>query len=274
MLGIMSIYYLRSRDPIGKKAIERMIDRLAELAVDRGHYAYFPNGYFMPTSRIAPDTEMPTGLMAEEIGGRAIQGLALAYKATGYESARDLGQKLVNYLRHRRQYYDEDGRFLWDPEARKRFQKGAGNRERGGHFHAHTLGLLSMLDFALATDDRELISYVKGAYEWAKSPETHCSALVGFFPEWIDSEYQTCESCEIADMIAIALKLTVAGTGDYLDDVDRWVRNHFVESQLKETDWIYEAARDLPETPAAFNESIDRVPERSVGAFAGWSPRK
>jgi hypothetical protein len=72
-------------------------------------------------------------------------------------------------------------------------------------------------------------------------------------------------------MVAIALKLTLAGAGDYWDDVDRWTRNHFSESQITDPAWIYRVADRLPPTPVAFNETGDHVPERSVGAFAGWS---
>ena len=59
-----------------KAEIEKMITRLNEIAVDRGDYAYFPAGSFLPGGRYGADAPMPTGIMAEELSGRIIQGLA------------------------------------------------------------------------------------------------------------------------------------------------------------------------------------------------------
>jgi hypothetical protein len=72
-------------------------------------------------------------------------------------------------------------------------------------------------------------------------------------------------------MIQIALKLTDAGVGDYWDDVDRWTRNQFAENQLTSTDWVYRMAERYPRQPVPPYNSGDHVPERNLGAFAGWA---
>jgi len=64
---------------------------------------------------------------------------------------------------------------------------------------------------------------VRKSYEWAR---VHGSLLTGVFPTVIYSYrdmlvppyYDEFEICELADMIALALKLTDAGAGDYWDD--------------------------------------------------------
>jgi hypothetical protein len=81
-------------------------------------------------------------------------------------------------------------------------------------------------------------------------------------------------------MIALALKLTEAGVGDYWDDADRWIRNMFVEGQLTRADWIdrvhlsgMEETREVDVLPSQVNtlyQTTDRVAERNLGAFAGW----
>ena len=81
-------------------------------------------------------------------------------------------------------------------------------------------------------------------------------------------------------MIALGLKLTDNGLGDYWDDVDRWVRNMFAEGQLTRSEWIshlHLAAdpdktdeADVPESLIGFNETTERVGERNIGAFAGY----
>jgi hypothetical protein len=113
-----------------------------------------------------------------------------------------------------------------------------------------------------------MIEFVRSGYEWAKA---NSSPLIGFFPEIFIPDYPRCESCPIADMVALALKLSVAGAGDYWDDADRWTRNHFSESQLTSADWVYRLAERSPRKPVAWNETGDHVPERSIGSFAGWS---
>jgi hypothetical protein len=125
-----------------------------------------------------------------------------------------------------------------------------------------------MLEYGLSVNDRELMEFVRKSYEWAK---TQGSSLVGFFPEFIEENYPSSEICEVADMIALALKLTEAGIGDYLDDADRWVRNQFAENQLTKTDWVYRIPRLTRRCPPSPNETDDRVAERNLGAFAGWS---
>ena len=97
------------------------------------------------------------------------------------------------------------------------------------------------------------------------------SPLIGWFTEWYLADYPSCECCTVVDMIALAVNLSVAGAGDYWDDVDRWVRNDFAEQQLTSVDWIYRMASTLPPKPVARNETAERAPERNVGAFAGWS---
>ncbi len=70
------------------------------------------------------------------------------------------------------------------------------------------------------------------------------------------------------------------GAGDYWDDVDRWIRNQFAEGQLLRSDWLYElanhdliAARHINLPPSLIYETyetVERVPERNIGAFADW----
>jgi len=110
--------------------------------------------------------------------------------------------------------------------------------------------------------------------------------LVGFFPEWLDykggayGEGQvSSEICEVADMIASALKLSLLGD-DRWDDVDRWVRNQFAECQLTDTSWLTDGHlervdRSLEPLPGAGCSgpeygTTDRVLERAVGSFSGW----
>ena len=101
------------------------------------------------------------------------------------------------------------------------------------------------------------------------------------FPEHVNSDrLEHSELCEVADMIALALKLSVLNIGDYWDDADRWIRNMFAEGQLTRCDWIgrfalmgYEETREADVRDSILHQeyqTTDRVPERNLGAFAGW----
>ena len=258
-IGVMTLYYLRDRNPMWNQIICRMIDRWSELAIYRDDYCYYPVALFVPNSKIDPHFEPPTGMLAAESGHRLIQGLAQYYRVSGYEPARILAAKLCNYVRYHAACYDSQGRFInQDP---KKIQ---------GHFHSHTFGLLSMLEYALAADDRELAEFVKESYEWARNSTYGCP-LTGWYPEAVAATHPYCEGCCMADMIALALKLTGAGVGDYWDDVDRWVRNQFAEGQFTETRWVNGIAQELKPSPVGYNETADHAAERSIGAFSGYT---
>jgi hypothetical protein len=287
-IATMTVYYLRDRNPVWKSTIERMIDRMSEIATLQGDYAFFPAGAYEPNVRFSDGGYLaaPLGFLAIDHGeGRLIQGLAQYYRASGYESARKLAEKLVNFLRSHSDYYDSQGRFLTsafeirylDPKWYLKYSQDYGGDVRleqlkdlrlGGHFHNHTIGLLGVLEYAVVVRDHELLEWCKQSFEWARSQG---SPLVGFFPEFIVPGYPSCESCGVADMISLAAKLTDAGLGDYWDDIDRWMRNQFAENQLTDAEWISFFSGTLAKQPVAFNETSEDVAHRNLGGYAGWA---
>jgi len=274
LIRIMTVYYLRDNNPVWKDTVERMIQRLRVLAVDREDFCYIPSGGFEVNARCGPTAVMPTGVEAIEGGNiRLIQGLAKYYEVTGYAPARELAAKLVRYARKASQCYDPEGRFLFSPLEKQWMKERSFDVDGvrfGGHFHSRTLGLLNILDYATTMKDHEQMEVARSGFEWAK---TQGSSLVGFFPEFIigGDRYPSCESCEVGDMITLAVKLSVAGAGDYWDDVDRWVRNQFAENQLTKSDWIYSMAQSMEKRPLEYYETDEGVGERNIGAFAGWA---
>lgn len=287
-IAAMIIYHSRDRNPMWRQTVEQMIQGMSALASDEGDYSFFPAGAFEPHRRFASlsagEQVMPVGYLSLDAGNvRVIQGLAQYHRLTGYEPARALADKLVRFIRFHADAFDAEGRFrfsafeknacTWLP---KYSQEHGGQvtleeikgQSLGGHFHAHTIGILSVMEYAMTVGDRELLEWCKSSYEWAR---TQGSSLVGFFPEMIAPGYPSCESCEVADMIGIAAKLTEAGVGDYWDDIDRWSRNQFAENQLTQGDWIYQLAETLPKRPVAYNETADQLVKRNLGGFAGWA---
>ncbi|MGH9162734.1 MAG: hypothetical protein ACRD2X_22430 [Vicinamibacteraceae bacterium] len=259
IISTMTLLHERDRDPMWRRAAEQMIRKWADLAVHRDDFSYYPVAIFVPGSKVGSDVQPPTGLLAAESGYRLIQGLAHYYRAAGYEPARDLAGRLSNYVRHHAKFFDANGRFIDrdHPEPR-------------GHFHGHTLALLSMLEYAVVAQDKDLIDFVRRSYEWARD-DAFGNPLIGWFPESVRRDFPVSELCCEADMVALAVKLSEAGAGDYWDDADRYLRNNFAEGQLTRVDWVYRVARSLPRTTVAPNETADRPAERSLGAFSGYT---
>jgi hypothetical protein len=281
-IGAMTLY--RLRDPSGPwdGEIRRIVDGLRAAAIDRGDYAYFPQGELYPDQPRAREAAMPVGIWSSLVGW-TIQGLAQYHRVSGYEPAVDLAAKLARYLVFHGRYYGRDGEFLpnfaGEDGGRVPYREGVPGFEPGTvawkeyiHFQHHMVPMLGTLDHALAVGDRELAEFVRRAFEWARGKG---NPLVGHFPENIDRpDLQTSELCEVAAMVGLALKLSAAGLGDYWDDADRWIRNQFAEGQLRRADWAYRLGEKGPTMPGpGFDPAVhccDRVPERNLGAFAGW----
>jgi hypothetical protein len=221
---------------------------------------------------------MPTDFWAEEWNGRVIEGLSLCYKSTGYEPALQLAAKMARVIRVHSRNFDPEGRWLIGEAFKKAWGKsfidyGIENLTVGGGSANHTLLLLALLEYAVVAKDRDTMEFVRKSFDWAKNPNSPygVSQLVGWFPEIYLPGYPTCEGCAVGVMISLALKMSRAGVHDYWDDADRWIRNHFAESQLTSPELIQRIANRSPSRPVAWNETADHVAERNVGAFAGWS---
>lgn len=282
-IGAMTAYLLRDPEGPWDEAIQRIVQGLWSIAIDKGDYAYFPQGEFYPGQPRVREAAMPVGIWSSLVGW-TIQGLAQYHRISGYEPAVNLAGKLARYLSYHGRYYGpkgeflpnyagEDGGRLPEKDGVPGFDPGPAEWKGYIHFQHHMVPLLGTLDHALAVGDRELAEFVRQAFEWGR---TKGNTLVGYFPENIDRihDLQTSELCEVAGMIGLALKLSAAGLGDYWDDADRWIRNQFAEGQLLRCDWAYRAGANGPIMPDATFDPVvqccDRVPERNVGAFAGW----
>ncbi len=252
MLLAMTLWYQRDSNPFWRRQIDRMIARFRELAVDKGEYAFFPRPFIHP-GFLTPG-EVPN-LTASAVSSHpthmgAIHGLSRYYRLVGYEPALQLAGKLSRYMRDHSGHYDEEGR--------------APNQ----HFHCSTYTLLAMLEYAALAADQDMLEFVRKSYEWHR---TVGSSLVGFFPEALRNDYLTSESCEIANMIDLAVRMSQLEVGDYWDDADRYLRNQFAENQLTSGEWMQRISEQSARMPVTYRDSTDDVVARNLGAFAGWS---
>ncbi|NQT91372.1 MAG: glycoside hydrolase family 127 protein [Lentisphaerae bacterium] len=262
LLSVMTLYHLRDGGSLWTDTAKRVADGLADLAVDRGSYAYFSPTPIMAFPGHTEDhwrTRLP---MRTQAVSRIQLGLMHLYRETGHEPALDLAKKLINYSVEEIKYWDDDGTFTADyPDL----------QPTAAHFHQHVYGLQCLAEYTLLTGDDRYRELIHNGYAYGKA---HGNTVLGYFPEWVRTDRsEASEMCEVGDMIALALEMTELGMGDYWDDVDRWIRNVFAECQLSaaQADYMAQRVAELPVSTydPAF-QTVDRVLERNVGAFAGW----
>jgi hypothetical protein len=91
-----------------------------------------------------------------------------------------------------------------------------------GHFTCHTHYLIYLLDYAIATHDDWLKQFVREAYDYQRAGGV--SRMGWHWPGAQEGDFTVFQ-------IALGVRLSDAGLGDYWDDVDALVRNRLVEQQ-------------------------------------------
>ena len=208
---------------------------------------------------------------------------ALWHRLTGSEAALDLAGRLARYCLQPRFWGG-----LPDPDrdhARKRglgshiaarlpdpaFVAGPSSDTAYSHFHARATVLRGLLEYARAAGDQRVMEFVRRSFEFSLGQGIARIGWINCFP----AATNTMEGCALGDLVALAIRLTDTGQGDWWDDVDAIVRNHLVEGQLVDPYLLRRAAEaSAGKEPPAFRTGEachDRVIERSLGIYAGLS---
>jgi len=253
-----------SPEPAWEGRMQRLAAALGRVAIDRKDYAYFPvNKGVGEIFSYTPDGWAETAEPDDGSFGvpmyycAVIRALAGWYAMSGDREALTLAGKLSNFVRKP---------FVWTPPRSIPGIDGPQHGHGAGHFHAHAAALRGLLAYAIAVEDPNLMGFVRDGYEWLS---TFGVRRVGWFPENM-APRQHCETCCIADMVPLAIRLSEIGMGDYWDDVDRFVRNQLVEQQLTRQDYLEQLSRQSPARPVRPpRETADRVIERNMGGFVG-----
>ena len=280
-LRTMSRYAARDGGQLWNDRIRRVVDGLAALAIDAGEYAYFWPGILWaakdPPANVRPNYHF----VSVEISQIPF-GLTCAYRQTGHKPALALAGKLLAFFRQA--FFLPDGAF--QTTQRNAFRS---------HVHGHARGLVALADYAMLTDNQEMLAFVLKSYQWCRQ---RAEPLTGFFPTLVEcpkwagptipgdvdpgehrdytreEPFRVCEVAGLADMIGVALLLSESGVADCWDDVDRWVRNMVATSQLLQTDWVYQLPGAIGEKSAITEprtrrglSTTDRVPERNLGSW-------
>jgi len=273
--------------------IRELAEGLRRIAVFRDDYAYYPDGGFgepfnyprsgwLRTDEPKGETEGGEGSVVC-YQGHQIQALARWYAASGDPAALDLAGRLTRFCmlskfwggvpdtEHKAEgLVGHVAALLPDPAC-------VAGHEQGhwySHFHARAIALRGMLEYARVANDMRVLEFVRRSYEYTMTLGLPRIGWVDCYPAAINMV----EGCALGDLVALGVRLTDAGLGDYWDDVDALVRNHLVEQQLTRADLLEQiAARspelkpgEVPTTPGRTYTGPDVI-ARSLGNYAGHS---
>ena len=179
--------------------------------------------------------------------GFIVKSLMTWVRLTGSKPALEQAGKLV------RSCFDENPLFTPDNTFR-----------HGGHMHGNLRTLVGAADYALYVKDPVLFTRVDALYRYVRSTGTR----FGFLPEVIGrkGDIISCESCALMDFAGLAVTLANNGHPEYWGDVERLVRNQFVESQVLDVSWLKPG--DRPDTGQF---TCRDVGGRLAGAYSGWT---
>ena len=285
--------YKATADESWREHARRLAERMLELIVTKGDYAYIPylglgNDFSYPRKSGWTHTKEPVhaqeGAEAAAICSLAmpIRGFVPWYKLTGDERFLEMARKLARFCLLPR---------WWGAPQDIEPLAGAQHGHFWGHWHAYSSALLSLLEYAAAADDFVAKQFVRDSYEFTRQVGIH---RLGVFPSshpvTARPGVPVTEGCSAADMVMLAIGMTDAGLGDYWDDVEQTTRNVLVEMQAssrEEMERVSMAGRHRPiNSPwgdpgdgrfrgrhgvIPGQESVDRVIERTVGGFGAMA---
>ncbi|MEE2884919.1 MAG: hypothetical protein VX701_04410 [Chloroflexota bacterium] len=261
------------KNPIWETIALKKIDRIMSLTKQQDDFLYlwrgrYWNGDIPPVHHSEPKGNLQNGSLLDRYSNPAMSiiysvgatgyGASLIYRITGYEPALRLSQGLARWAL-RRVFTNPDGR--WNIY----------------HFHHSLFAIMAMCQYGYTNSDDEVLDRVHACYNWARLMG---DPLIGYYTEWMpgsdlylsSGQGNSVETCEVADMIFLGLYMTKTGLGDYWDDVDRWTRNMFAESQFLDSGFH----DNIPDS-YLHNDAVHRpyqdtslILEKSVGSFWGW----
>jgi hypothetical protein len=274
--------------------IRELVHGLARIAVRQDDYAYYPEkgGWGEPcayprsgwlnTEEAQSETDGGEGSITA-YHGHQIYGAMQWYAASGDATALDLAARLSRYVMKSKFWGGVPGPF--DPNAHigligtylpdPPYTAGAELGHWFSHFHARAIPLRGLLEFGRTAGDDRVLEFVRRSYEFTLTQGIARLGWVNCWPRSRDHD-NLCEACALGDLVAMGIRLSDAGLGDYWDDVDACVRNQLVEQQVTDAAALERiaAASSNPswqETGPAFPNKLnyDNTIARTLGVFFG-----
>ena len=265
MILAMDAWYQRDHDQVWLDRMHHMATGLGKIAIHKEDYAFYPLGgigmefMYLKYSGYA-DSKEPSGEHEGAEGstlnyhGHQIRALSQWYLRSGDKDALNLAGSLSRFVMKPK---------LWGAQQDSKWITGTDHAHYDGHQHGTTLALRGLLAYGHAANDQEVIQFVRDGYHYARSRGI---GRIGCFGDY--SWRVSTETCSVADMIALAIKLSDYGAGDYWDDVDDYARNRLAEIQVLDTERIKAIGRAAASDPDAY-----KAFETPTNPSVPWSPR-
>ena len=266
-------------DPKWDALIEGIARGLDKIAIYKDDYAYYPDGghscqFAYPKSGWLR-TDEPTGETLSVEGsvldsmGHPIYALSRWFQMSGDKKALELARKITNFVLLPK---------MWGGLAEEIGVDGS----QQGHFHSHMHGHMSclrgILFYGMVAHDSRVIEFVRRSYEGLRR---YMIPRIGWLgPNGVGDGGVAMEACGLADLIALGIRLSDAGVGDYWDDVDAVVRNMLVEQQLTDVAKLRAVATACGWNGESGDDSLDSkskgvcykdMPDRMLGIFHSFS---
>ena len=239
-------------------------NKLAAIGIYKEDYVYFPTTpgygdmYSYPKSgwkiteipRQGPQAGIgPAFGIPMYLGGTILPLVRLAER-THDEKTLELAVKLTRFLMRPES--------AWLPSLYSRGVNPGEHGEYQGQTHAHIMALRGILACGLATNNTTMKNFAREGYEFSRNMGI---VRLGWFQEEVGKHSH--ETCALADMISLALHLSLSGLGDYWEDVDGFVRNHLTEGR-------YVSLEKLEALNSGLTADDGRWLERAIGTYTGW----
>ena len=206
----------------------------------------FPNDVYLKEGGF--DLTRHTGRGEQPIrNATSLQALVRRYELKGDETALDLAKGMANYVLGVSRYFNYKMEFF-------------------GHVHSAVWFACGIVKLGRLTGEEEYIKKGKAIYDYVRS----ISSSFGWVPEyaqWHPMEEEHCETCCIRDMIICADELIKCGYKEYWNDMNLFIRNQFIENQVKYTDYVV-CDNTKPDEDGITYHDIDK---RMKGGFTGGS---
>ena len=243
-LTLSTLVTLMQDDQDGKaeELVRKSIKTLNEIGVAKDNSLWFPDFNYYNDGWHEKSITGP----GRDHYMMMVRPLIQYYKLTGYKESFNLAEKIINGVLKHSKYIMDDGTF-------------------NGHVHGHLCFLSGVTDYASVSGNEALLKKMNDYYLFIRSKGTE----FGWVPELTGrkSDCLGCETCGIMDFIHLGILLATNGYTEYWDDIERTARNHLVESQFSDTEWM----RSLITKKDTDEISYRDIHQRMKGGYAGWS---
>ncbi len=204
LYGLLA-WFEDSGDPAIRRAIERLISGQLARMERQG-------------DRLVDKTVKLEQACGSHLAGYQIWPVIHFYELTGYADARTLAEGLTRWA-------------LADPVLSPN-----GEITKALSWEGHIHSWLETLAGCVRTarnsswpDREQIVDRCRAVYDWVQRTNATSFGWIATFPT-----HGSCETCAISSAIRLALEFAASGRTEYLDDVERFVRNQVVEAQFRD----------------------------------------